>query len=176
MRLSYFIHAERFIFLLRNVVARILHSAKLHITFKWLRLKKDELIIICNIYLTFITTTAEILQVRNFSTKSPCFSMHLIHCLTIFRIKVSGWQTNHVWTVSFSCLSVVNRRPRKASLSRPDRWQSEAQGQDCAADAPEPQSSVCEGFQQCGQQCEEGHCKTEGLWLHSSAFTSSFRL
>ena len=65
--------------------------------------------------------------------------------------------------LSFSCPSVVNRRPRKASLSGPHRGQSEGHGQDCTADAPEPHSSVSKWFQQSGQQCEDGHFKTEGF-------------
>jgi len=110
--------------------------------------------------------------------KSDCILLHLVrlsfninydawnHELKILNdlgTHVSSWQISRVSTFSFSCLYVVNRRPRKASLSGPHRGHSEGQGQDYTADSPDPQSSVSKWFRQCGQQCEDGHCKTQGI-------------
>jgi hypothetical protein len=89
-------------------------------------LYEGESIITRTVCFIFRKTWAEILQLHNFSTQSPCFTMHFVHHRTIRFItsdyKVLCWQTSHTRTVTSSCWSVVNRRPHKACLSGPNRW------------------------------------------------------
>lgn len=86
---------------------------------------------------------------------------------------------SRVYTISFTSWSLTKWWPLKATLSGPYMWSSEGLGHDCTNDAPEPQSSISTEFQQCGLQCEDGHCYATmqhlltvvlGLWSSTDFF------
>jgi hypothetical protein len=81
-------------------------------------LYEGESITIRTVCFIFRKTRAEILQLHNFSTYSPCFTMYFVHhctiCFMTLEEKVLGWETSHACTVTSSCWSMVNQQPLKA--------------------------------------------------------------